>query len=199
MEPAYSPRAAGKILGVTTHTIQVWDREGKIRCLRLPTGRRRVPESEIRRILNIAEQRKEAVYARVSSRDQKSDLDKQIEVLRSRTPGAEVYSDVRSGLNFKRKDLLRLLDDVLDRKVSRVYVTYEDRLARFGFDLLSWLCAKNGTEIVVVNGKEAASPQEELVEDLVAIITSFSAKLYGLRSHKTKKLLQSIKEVTSSS
>ncbi len=183
---------------MTTHTIQVWDRQGRIKCLRLPTGRRRVPESEIRRLMNIVEQRKEAAYARVSSHDQRSDLDSQVKVLKARAPEAEVYSDIRSGLNFKRKDLLRLLDDVLSRKVSKIYVTYEDRLARFGFDLLSWVCAKHGTEIVVVNSREATSPQEELVQDLIAITTSFSAKLYGLRSHKTRKLLQSVREVTSS-
>ncbi|MDG6988753.1 MAG: IS607 family transposase [Nitrososphaerota archaeon] len=198
MERSYSPKKAGEILGVTTHTIQVWDRQGKMKCLRLPTGRRRVPESEIRRLMNVAEQRREAAYARVSSHDQKSDLDNQIAVLKGRAPGAEVYSDIRSGLNFERRDLLRLLDDVFSKKVSSIYVTYEDRLARFGFDLLSWVCAKYGTEIVVVNSKTAISPQEELVQDLIAIITSFSAKLYGLRSHKTKKLLQSVKEVTSS-
>jgi len=119
--------------------------------------------------------------------------------LRKIAPQAEVYSDVRSGLNFRRKDLLKLLDDVVNRKVSKIYVTYEDRLARFGFDLLSWICSKYGTEIVVANGEEATSPQEELFQDLISIITSFSAKLYGLRSHKTKKLLNAVKEATSSS
>ncbi|MDG6902254.1 MAG: IS607 family transposase [Nitrososphaerota archaeon] len=199
MERIYSPKEAGKMLGITTHTIQVWDRQGRIRCLRLPTGRRRVPESEIRRLMNVAEQRKEAAYARVSSHDQKSDLDGQVKALKGRAPGAELYSDIRSGLNFKRKDLLRLLDDVLSEKVSRIYVTSEDRLARFGFDLLSWVCAKHGTEIVVVvNSRQAVSPQEELVQDMTAMITSFSAELYGPRSHKTRKLLQSVKEVTSS-
>lgn len=85
----------------------------------------------------------------------------------------------------------------MNKRVSKPYVT-EDRLARFGFDLIQWLCKKFGTEILVVNGKEFISPQEELVQDLVAIITSFSARLYGLRSHKTKKLLTTVKEVTAS-
>jgi predicted site-specific integrase-resolvase len=87
---------------------------------------------------------------------------------------------------------------VVNRRISKIYVTCEDRLARFGFDLLRWICSKHGTEIVVVNGKEAIPSQEELVQDLIAIITSFSAKLYGLRSHKTKRLLTAVKEVTSS-
>jgi len=198
MERSYNPREAGRILGVKTHTIQVWDRQGRIKCIRLPTGRRRIPESEIRRLLNIAEQRKEAIYARVSSHDQKSDLEKQIQLLKNKAPQAEVYSDIKSGLNFRRKNLLKLLDDVTDRRISKIYLTYEDRLARFGFDLIQWLCSKYGTKIVVVNGKEAISPQEELVQDLIAIITSFSAKLYGLRSHKTKRLLAAVKEVTAS-
>lgn len=77
MERSYSPKKAEETLGVTTHTIQAWDRQGRIRCLRPPTGRRRVPESEIRRLMSIAEQRNEAVYARVSSHDQRFDLDSQ--------------------------------------------------------------------------------------------------------------------------
>ena len=197
MEKSYSPREAAAILGVTVHTIQVWDRSGKIKCLRLPSGRRRIPESEVRRVLNLQEERREAIYARVSSQDQRGDLERQIKLLRERaSPDAMVFSDVKSGLNFKRKGLQSLLDAVVNRRVSKLYVTNEDRLARFGFDLIKWLCAKFGTEVVVVNGKEFVSPQEELVQDLIAIITSFSAKLYGLRSHKTKKLLRTVREVT---
>ena len=198
VERNYSPKEAASILGVTVHTIQVWDRVGKIKCLRLPSGRRRIPESEIRRVLNLQEERKEAIYARVSSHNQKEDLERQIKILREKaSPDAEVFIDVMSGLNFKRKGLQRLLDAIVSKKVSKLYITYEDRLARFGFDLIKWLCAKFGTEVVVVDGKDI-SPKEELVQDLIATITSFSAKLYGLRSHKTKKLLTTVKEVTSS-
>jgi putative resolvase len=97
LERSYSPKEAGKILGVTTHTIQVWDRSGKIRCLRLPTGRRRIQESEVKRILGMDEQRrKQAIYARVSSQGQKSDLDSQVNALKSGAPDAEVYADIRS-------------------------------------------------------------------------------------------------------
>jgi len=199
MEKSYSPKEAATILGVTVHTIQMWDRAGKIHCVRLPSGRRRITESELRRLLNVKEERKEAIYARVSSHDQKEDLKRQIEILREYiSPSTSVYTDIKSGLNFKRKELIQLLEDVSNRKVSKIYVTYEDRLARFGFDLISWFCKKFGTEIVVVNGSEYTSPQEELVKDLIAIITSFSAKLYGLRSHKTKRLVGAVKEVISS-
>jgi putative resolvase len=100
---SYSPKEAGKMLGVTAHTTQVWDRRGRIGCIRLPTGRRRIPESEVRRILGTAEQRKQAIYARVSSHDQESDLDSQVNALKSGAPDAEVYADISSGLNFKKE------------------------------------------------------------------------------------------------
>jgi len=194
MERALTPKEAAAMLGVTVHTIQVWDRQGKIRCLRLPSGRRRIPESEVQRLLGIREEKKEAIYARVSSHDQKADLERQLELLKQRAPSATVYTDIKSGLNFKRKGLIQLLEDVISKRISKLYVTYEDRLARFGFNLISWLCAKYGTEIVILNGKEYTSPHEELTKDLIATITSFSAKLYGLRSHKTKRLLRTVKE-----
>lgn len=74
--------------------------------------------------------------------------------MREKAPNAEVFIDVMSGLNFKRKGLQSLLDAIVSKKVSKLYITYEDRPARFGFDLIKWLCTKFGTEIVVVNGKE---------------------------------------------
>ncbi len=197
VEKSYRPKEAASALGVTVHTIQVWDRAGKIKCIRLPSGMRRIPESEIRRVLSLPEDRREAIYARVSSHDQKGILERQIRVLKEiASPDAEVFSDIRSGLNFRRRDLRKLLEAIVNRKVSKLYVTYEDRLARFGFDLIQWLCEKFGTEIVAVNNREFISSQEELVQDLITIITSLSAKLYGLRSHKTKKLLATVKEVT---
>jgi putative resolvase len=96
LERSYSPKEAGKILGMNKHTIQVWDRRGKIRCLRLMRGRRRIQESEVKRIMGMDEQRKQAIYARVSSHDQKSDLDSQVNALKSGAPDAEVYADIRS-------------------------------------------------------------------------------------------------------
>jgi len=80
MERSYSPKEAAAILGVTVHTIQVWDRVGKIKCLMLPSGRRRIPESEVRRVLNLQEERREAIYARVSSHDQKEELERQVKM-----------------------------------------------------------------------------------------------------------------------
>jgi putative resolvase len=199
MEKNYSPREAAAILGVAVHTIQVWDREGRIRCVRLPSGRRRIPESEVKRLLNIKEERKDAIYARVFSGDERRDLDNQVTSLRKLAPDAVVYTDARSGVNFRRNGLFQLLEDVTEKRVARLYVTYEDRLARIGFELISWLCEKYGTEIVAVNEKEGVSSQEERAKDLVAVNMAFAAKLYGLRSRRTKRLLQAVKAILSES
>jgi putative resolvase len=198
MEKNYSPREAAAILGVAVHTIQVWDREGRIRCVRLPSGRRRVPESEVKRLLNIKEERKDAIYARVLSGDQRRDLDRQVTTLRKLSPDAVVYTDVRSGVNFKRNGLFQLLEDVREKKIARLYVTYEDRLARIGFELISWLCEKSGTEIIAVNENESVSSQEERAKDLVAVNMAFAGRLFGLRSRKTKRLLQTVKDIIAS-
>ena len=105
MEKTYRPRDAALLLGVSIPTLQRWDREGKLHCLRLPSGRRSIPESEIQRLLNLKEQRVPALYARVSSFGQKPDLEKQLQVLQQQVPGAQVFSDIKSGLNFKRPGL----------------------------------------------------------------------------------------------
>lgn len=194
MEKSYSPREAAAILGVAVHTIQVWDRQGRIRCARLPSGRRRIPESEVRRLLNIKEERKDAIYARVLSGGQKRELERQIALLRKLSPNAVVYTDVRSGLNFKRKGLFQLLEDLVNRRIARLYVAYEDRLARIGYELIWWLCEKYGTEIIVAEKEGNASLREEYGEDLIAINMAFASKLFGFRSHKTKRLLQNVKD-----
>jgi putative resolvase len=194
MQRNYSPREAAAILGVAVHTIQVWDREGRIQCVRLPSGRRRVPESEVKRLLNLKEERKDAIYARVLSGGQKQDLEKQVEDLKRLAPNALVYTDIRSGLNFHRDGLFDLLNDIADKKIAKLYVAYDDRLARIGFELISWICEKYGTEIVVANEKEPLSANEERGKDLISIIMAFSAKLFGLRSHNTRRIMRAVKE-----
>ena len=111
-----------------------WDREGKIHCIRLSNNFRRVPEEEINRILGIKNNRIDAIYARVSSNDQKSDLYNQIERLKALHPDAIVYSDIRSGLKFNRKGFNELLNKIENNEINNIYITHKDRLARFGFD-----------------------------------------------------------------
>ncbi len=198
MERHYTLKEASKILGVSVKTLQLWDKEGKIRCIRTPGGRRRIPESEIKRILGLKEERKIIGYARVSSNKQKEDLERQIELIKSyakeRGWKIEILKDIGSGLKENRKNFQKLLKMIINREVSKVIIAYPDRLTRFGFKTLEELFKGYGCEIVVIN-KEEKTPQEELIEDLITIISHFAGKLYGMRSHKYKKVVESAKQL----
>jgi len=190
----YTIREACDILQIDATTLRRWDREGKIHCIRLSNNFRRVPEEEINRILGVKSNRIDAIYARVSSSDQKNDLYNQIDRLKSLYPNTQIFSDIKSGLKFNRKGFIELLNMIEDNKVNNIYITHRDRLARFGFDLIENICKIHSTRIIEVDGEEIPSANEELTRDLISIITSFSARLYGLRSHKMKNILEAVKE-----
>jgi putative resolvase len=199
MEKLYTLKEAKKLLGVTTRTIQRWDKQGKIKVVRT-IGSRRIPESEIKRILGLKEERVVVGYARVSSTTKKDDLERQKQLLHSYAKGKgygeiQILIDVGSGLNEKRKGFLRLLEMVTERKVSRVIIVYKDRLTKFGFEILRMMFQAFGTEIEVINSEE--KNQEELVEDLITIVSHFAGKLYGIRSHKYKEVVEGVKKLVS--
>jgi putative resolvase len=194
-ERLYTLKEACLLLGLHPRTIQKWDKQGKIRVVRTPGGRRRIPESEIRRLQGEKGIRSIIGYARVSSNTQKDDLERQVEYLRQRGV-QEVITDIGSGLNEKRKGFLKLLDLVLHNEVDKVVVLYEDRLTRFGFDTLKRVFEAHGTNIEVLNQPDRCkTTQQELVEDLITIISHFSGKLYGIRSHKQKEVVKRAKEL----
>ncbi len=198
-------KEASEILGVSVRRLQIWDKEGKIRCVRTVGGRRRIPESEIKRILGIKEVdvgRKAIIYARVSPHDQKQkgDLERQKQSLLeyAKSKGYEVVSileDVASGLNENRKSLSRLFDMVEKKEIGVVIIGFKDRLTRFGFRYLERYFASHGVRIEVVNGEEPKDAYQELVEDLIALVSSFAGKLYGLRSHKYKEVVEGVKQL----
>jgi len=134
-------KEAKKLLGVTTRIIQRLDKDGKIKVVRTIGGRRRIPESEIKRVLGLKEERAVLGYARVSSSTQKDDLERQKQLLinyaKEKGYGEiQILSDIGSGLNESRKKFLKLLEMVSERKVSKIIVAYDDRLTRFGFETL---------------------------------------------------------------
>ena len=186
------------LLGLHPRTIQKWDKQGKIRVVRTPGGRRRIPESEIRRLQGEKGMRSVIGYARVSSSAQKEDLERQVEYLRQ-IGVQEVINDIGSGLNEKRKGFLRLrlLDRVLHDEVDKVVILHEDRLTRFGFEASREVFEGHGTTIEVLNQTDAKPPQQELVEDLITIISHSSGKLYGMRSHKQREVVKRAKELFS--
>jgi predicted site-specific integrase-resolvase len=163
----------------------------------------RIPESEVRRIaegLPISREVRAIVYARVSSADQKSDLERQVQYLIQYCSSkgyrvVDVLSDVASGLKTDRRGLLKLFDYVVNRQVDVIVVTYRDRLTRFGFEYLEHFFKQFGVRIEVMFGEEPKNAYQELVEDLIEIITSFAGKLYGMRSHKKKRLVEGFKKL----
>lgn len=107
----------------------------------------------------------------------------------------DILSDVASGLKTSRRCLLKLFNYVVNRQVDVVVITYRNRLTRFGFEYLEYLFKQYGVRIEVVYGDELKDAYQELVEDLIAIITSFAGKLHGMRSHRKKKLVQGLKKL----
>ncbi|MFQ6067247.1 MAG: IS607 family transposase [bacterium] len=202
MERHYTPKQACEILGISLRTLQEMDRRGKIQCIRTAGGRRRIPESEIQRLLGIERPKILVLYGRVSSHEQKKkgDLERQIESLEEHFSSSDyaeikIITDVGSGLGEKRRGLRKLFQLAQERKISDIAVTYQDRLTRFGFSYLESFFEHCGVTLHVLNHNDKQTLEEELTQDLLAIITSFSGKLYGMRSHKARKVVKTVKEV----
>ena len=211
----YRPKDIAFFVGVTTRTLQNWESEGKLDFRRNPeTNRRFLTKTDVIALLkerdllvdDCTDVRRDVVYARVSSHDQKNygDLDRQIRFLIDQNNDLQnvlVLSEVGSGLNDNRKRLQQLLKLVMNDEVNRIFVTYKDRLTRFGFHYIETMCREKGVEIVVMNQKtEKLSVEQELTEDLMALVASFSGKLYGLRSknHHLSKINDDSKQVVAS-
>lgn len=200
MEKLYSPKEAGVLLGVKTQTIRQMDINGRIKCIKTSGGKRRIPENEIRRLIGISTLKKAIIYARVSSYDQKKngDLQRQINTLQENYKNIfqsiEIISDIGSGLNENRKGLKSLLNLIINRQITDILITHEDRLTRFGFKYLKLFFESYDVTIHVLNENINKSVEKELTDDLITIISSFSGRLYGLRSHQSNRLKKVVKE-----
>lgn len=177
---------ASKMLGVTSRTLRTWDKLGKIKTTRTASNYRVVPLSEITRFLNEGTSDKTTIaYCRVSTRKQTDNLERQVgrvlEYCNSRKFKTELFKDVGSGLNDNRKNYLKLIERISQGDISRVVVEHKDRLTRFGFDAFKKFCEQFGTEISVIEPTLSSSFEEELSNDLIALITVYSARLYGRR------------------
>jgi putative resolvase len=193
----FSVSQAARRLGVCPKTIRRWDDQGKIYCHRTLGNHRRIPLSEVNRLLGIfhreilehSDTKRCAVYARVSGHRQKTDgdLDRQLKTLithcrqHSKTRPL-VFTDIGSGLNMKRRDLQQLLNLAQKSIIDTLFITHRDRLVRFGVDLLHHILEDYGVRLVVLMETEDRTPQEELVTDLMTLIASFSGRVYGLRA-----------------
>lgn len=193
---------ASKVLGVSITTLRRWEKEGRLQPDEItPGGHRRYDLVKLRPELFRLQRsdRKTVAYARVSSHDQKEDLERQKQVLEMYCAAQgwtfEVVADVGSGMNYYKEGLQRLLNAILQDEVGRLVITHKDRLLRFGAELVFAICEAKEVEVVILNQGEDTSFEEDLAKDVLEIITVFSARLYGSRSRKNQKLLEGMKKV----
>lgn len=186
-----TPKQAAKSLGVSVSSLRRWENEGRLKAIRTPGGQRRYLLEEVEKAASVARTVITVCYARVSTHSQRDDLERQLEFLRSRFPEAEYISEVGSGLNFRRRKFLAILDRILAGDIQRLVVAHPDRLVRFGFELVKWLCERTKCELVVLNERKL-SPEQELMADMLSIVHCFSSRLYGLRKYQqqVKQALQ---------
>jgi excisionase family DNA binding protein len=186
-----------KRLGVSISTLRRWEEEGRAPAsVRTEGGQRRyeiadsgIPKSKLKTI----------AYARVSSHDQKDDLSRQIKVLEmycaAKGWSYELISDLGSGMNYNKKGLRSLIERILAGGVERLVLTNKDRLLRFGAELIFSICEAKNVEVVLIHQGVESSFEEDLAKDVLEIITVFSARLYGSRSRKNKKIIDSVTEI----
>jgi len=193
---------AAKELGVSIPTLRRWEAEGKIHSERTPNGHRRYDLAQLRGLKPYEASktnRPTLCYARVSSHDQKEDLLRQVALLETFCAANgwtyEVLQDLGSGLNYNKKGLQQLIQRICSGTVGRLVLTHKDRLLRFGSELVFSLCETFQTEVVLINqGELPLRFEEELAQDVVEISTVFSARLYGSRSHKNRKLVETLRK-----
>lgn len=193
MDKIYSIGQFAEMIGKSVHTLQVWDRKGILKAYRSPSDRRYYTHSQYLEYMGVSgpTEKVNVIYARVSTRNQKDDLDNQIRFLQQYTfnqgiPVHEVLYDFGSGMNYKREKWNKLIDMCFDDRVSTIIISHKDRFVRFGFDWISDLLKRLTNTTILVVENVSTSPEEDLIQDLISIIHVFSCRAYGLRKYKRK-------------
>jgi len=193
----YTPKEASKKLGVHWQTLKNWEKSGKIKCIRSPGGKRYYDINSFISEIDKKEEntetlsievipKKKICYCRVSSHSQKIELENQINYMKKKYPNHEILYDIGSGINFNRPNLKKIINYSVNKDLEELVIAYKDRLCRIGYELIEYMLKEySNTNIIIVND-EIKSPEKELTDDLIEIITVFSSKLYGMRSYKTK-------------
>lgn len=199
----YRPHEFAKLIGKSVSTLRRWDTEGRLPAKRGLGNQRFYDDSDIAKALNIESKNesnnKVIIYCRVSTNNQKPELETQIKAmetfcLNAGMPIEKIFTEIGGGLNFKRKVFTSLMKSIRTGDTKHIVVAHKDRLARFGFDFIEEFASWYGCQITVVN-QESLSPQQEMVEDLMAIIHCFSCRLYGLKRYKKAELKKFIEPI----
>ena len=187
-----------KKIGVNVATLRRMEAKGEFMPAHVSSGGTRYYSTEqLKQFIGTNNKQKLVVgYCRVSTPSQKDDLKNQVNNVKSYMVAKgyqyEMIEDIGSGMNYNKKGLKQLIDKINNQEVSKVVILYKDRLIRFGFELIEYLCQINGVELEVIDHTEK-SKEEELTDDLIQIITVFANRLYGQRSKKTKHLIEAVK------
>ena len=185
-----------KMSGVTPTTIRTWYKENKIEAVRTAGNRLLFPEKVLYQFGYKPKKRINIGYCRVPSNKQKDDLERQVELvglfLSQKDKEYEIIKDIGSGINYKKNGLLELIDLIQLGKVNTLVISNKDRLVRFGYELIEHICNKYDTMIEIIDGNKEGSEEQELVEDMISIVTLFSARKNGKRSHIKKKLMENL-------
>jgi putative resolvase len=202
MKKYYTIGEFSRLINKSIQTLRRWDKEGKLKPGYITSGKHRMyGEDQLKEIFGIRtsvkRKRKIIGYCRVSSIKQKDDLERQkryvSEYMIARGYSFEIITDIGSGINYNKKGLKELLDLITNNEAEKIVLLYKDRLIRFGYELIENICEKYNTEIEVIDNTVKTEDQE-LVEDLIQIITVFSCKLQGKRANKAKKLIKELRD-----
>lgn len=198
----YSIGEFAEKIGKTVQTLRNWDKNGSLKPSYVTDGgTRHYSQEQLNHFLGIkgieVKTKKVIGYCRVSSHKQKDDLERQIENVKTymiaKGYSFDIITDIGSGINYNKKGLNQLIDMITNSEVEKIVILYKDRLLRFGFEIIENLCNKYGTTIEIIDNTEKTEEQE-LVEDLIQIITVFSCRLQGKRANKAKKMIKELLE-----
>jgi len=198
----YSIGQFSKLIGKTSQTLREWDKKDILRPHHIaPTGYRYYSQEQLNHYLGFkgieVTTKKVIGYCRVSSNKQKDDLERQIENVKTymiaKGYSFEIICDIGSGINYNKKGLNQLIEMITNSEIVKIVILYKDRLLRFGFEIIENLCNKYGTTIEIIDNTEKTEEQE-LVEDLIQIVTVFSCRLRGKRANKAKKMIKELLE-----
>ena len=198
----YSIGQFSKLIGKTNQTLRNWDKDGTLKPHHVSeSGYRYYSQEQLNHFLGLKQEvqlnKKTIGYCRVSSNKQKDDLERQIENVKTymyaKGYSFEIISDIGSGINYNKKGLNQLIDMITNSEVEKIVILYKDRLIRFGYELIENLCNKYGTTIEIIDNTEKTEEQE-LVEDLIQIVTVFSCRLQSKKANKAKKIIKELLE-----
>lgn len=195
----YSIGKFAKLAGVTANTLRKMHATGElVPCHVSRGGTRYYSDEQLRGLVGVVSEEKPVIgYCRVSTVSQKDDLQTQIDNVKTymyaKGYSFEIISDIGSGINYNNKGLQQLLSKICDQEVSRIVILYKDRLVRFGYEMIEYLCSINHVEIEIID-HTSQSKEQELTDDLIQIITVFANRLYGSRSKKTKRLIAEVRD-----